>query len=162
MNTQYDAVKAYLGGGYWLWCMPTKEMWQDIISNCTWTWEAVKKAADGNESEDNLNFDASVWEVTKRDNEGKLVGLIYLPITGYSGYDSTTDTYKKINKARCHYWTSTPCSSTAGGEAESWAFETTYYTEEGTGNGHMTDPTLVASQRYNGYCIRPVLLKKKN
>ena len=162
MNTQYDAVKAYLGGGYWLWCMPTKEMWQDIISNCTWTWKTVKKAADGNESEDNLNFYASVWEVTKRDNEGKLVGLIYLPITGYSGYDSTTDTYKKINKARCHYWTSTPCSSTAGGEAESWAFETTYYTEEGTGNGHMTDPTLVASQRYNGYCIRPVLLKKKN
>ena len=162
INTQYDAVKAYLGGGYWLWCMPTKEMWQDIISNCTWTWETVKKAADGNESEDNLNFDASVWEVTTRDNEGKLVGFIYLPITGYSGYDSTTDTYKKINKARCHYWTSTPCSSTAGGEAESWAFETTYYTEEGTGNGHMTDPTLVASQRYNGYCIRPVLLKKKN
>ena len=162
INTQYDAVKAYLGGGYWLWCMPTKEMWQDIISNCTWTWKTVKKAADGNESEDNLNFDASVWEVTKRDNEDKLVGLIYLPITGYSGYDSTTDTYKKINKARCHYWTSTPCSSTAGGEAESWAFETTYYTEEGTGNGHMTDPTLVASQRYNGYCIRPVLLKKKN
>ena len=162
INTQYDAVKAYLGGGYWLWCMPTKEMWQDIISNCTWTWETVKKAADGNESEDNLNFDASVWKVTKRDNEGKLVGFIYLPITGYSGYDSTTDTYKKINKARCHYWTSTPCSSTAGGEAESWAFETTYYTEEGTGNGHMTDPTLVASQRYNGYCIRPVLLKKKN
>lgn len=162
MNTQYDAAKAYLGGGYWLWCMPTKEMWQDIISNCTWTWETVKKAADGNESEDNLNFDASVWKVTKRDNEGKLVGFIYLPITGYSGYDSTTDTYKKVNKARCHYWTSTPCSSTAGGEAESWAFETTYYTEEGTGNGHMTDPTLVASQRYNGYCIRPVLLKKKN
>lgn len=162
INTQYDAVKAYLGGGYWLWCMPTKEMWQDIISNCTWTWKTVKKAADGNESEDNLNFDASVWEVTTRDNEGKLVGLIYLPITGYSGYDSTTDTYKKINKARCHYWTSTPCNSTAGGEAESWAFETTYYTEEGTGNGHMTDPTLVASQRYNGYCIRPVLLKKKN
>ena len=162
INTQYDAVKAYLGGGYWLWCMPTKEMWQDIISNCTWTWETVKKAADGNESEDNLNFDASVWKVTKRDNKGKLVGFIYLPITGYSGYDSTTDTYKKINKARCHYWTSTPCSDAAGGTAKSWAFETTYYTEEGTGNGHMTDPTLVASQRYNGYCIRPVLLKKKN
>ena len=162
MGTEHDAVKAYLGGGYWLWCMPTKEMWQDIISNCTWTWKTVKKAADGNESEDNLNFDASVWEVTTRDNEGKLVGFIYLPITGYSGYDSTTDTYKKINKARCHYWTSTPCRNAAGGKAESWAFETTYYTEEGTGNGHMTDPTLVASQRYNGYCIRPVLLKKKN
>ena len=163
INTQYDAVKAYLGGGYWLWCMPTKEMWQDIISNCTWTWETVKKAADGNESEDNLNFDASVWKVTKRDNKGKLVGFIYLPITGYSGYDSTTDTYKKINKARCHYWTSTPCSSTAGGTAKSWAFQTTYVTEsDGTGNGHMTAPVLKECERYNGYCIRPVLLKRKN
>ena len=162
MGTEHDAVKAYLGEGYWLWRMPTQQMWQDIIKNCNWKWKTVKKATDGGESEDNLNFDASVWKVTKRDNKGKLVGFIYLPITGYSGYDSTTDTYKKINKARCHYWTSTPCNSTAGGEDESWAFETTYYTEEGTGNGHMTDPTLVASQRYNGYCIRPVLLKKKN
>lgn len=162
MGTEHDAVKAYLGEGYWLWRMPTQQMWQDIIDKCNWHWKTVKKASDGGESEDNLNFDASVWEVTTRDNEGKLVGLIYLPITGYSGYDSTTDTYKKINKARCHYWTSTPCSNAAGREAESWAFETTYYTEEGTGNGHMTDPTLVASQRYNGYCIRPVLLKKKN
>ena len=162
INTQYDAVKAYLGEGYWLWRMPTQQMWLDIIKNCNWKWKTVKKATDGGESEDNLNFDASVWEVTKKDADSTIVGLIYLPITGYSGYDSTTDTYKKINKARCHYWTSTPCSSTAGGKAESWAFETTYYTEEGTGNGHMTDPTLVASQRYNGYCIRPVLLKKKN
>ena len=164
MNTQYDAVKAYLGGGYWLWCMPTKEMWQDIISNCTWTWKTVKKAADGNESEDNLNFDASVWEVTKRDNEGKLVGLIYLPITGYSGKDETTGEYKKVNKARCHYWTSTPCSNAAGGTATSWAFETTYVITDsgGTGNGKMTAPVLKECERYNGYCIRPVLLKRKN
>lgn len=164
INTQYDAVKAYLGGGYWLWCMPTKEMWQDIISNCTWTWETVKKAADGNESEDNLNFDASVWEVTKRDNEGKLVGLIYLPITGYSGKDETTGEYKKVNKARCHYWTSTPCSNAAGGTATSWAFETTYVITDsgGTGNGKMTAPVLKECERYNGYCIRPVLLKRKN
>ena len=164
INTQYDAVKAYLGGGYWLWCMPTKEMWQDIISNCTWTWKTVKKAADGNESEDNLNFDASVWEVTKRDNEGKLVGLIYLPITGYSGKDETTGEYKKVNKARCHYWTSTPCSNAAGGTATSWAFETTYVITDsgGTGNGKMTAPVLKECERYNGYCIRPVLLKRKN
>lgn len=165
-NTEHDAVKAYLGGGYWLWCMPTQAMWQDIITNCTWTWKTVKKVTEGNESEDNLNFDASVWEVTKRDAEGNLVGLIYFPITGYSGYDSTTGTYTKVNKARCHYWTSTPCSDetgtvATGGEAESWAFETTYYTEQGTGNGQMTAPVLVKSRRYNGYCIRPILLKEK-
>ena len=139
--------------------MTTQQMWQEIIKNCNGKLTTVKKATDGGESEDNLNFDASVWEVTKKDADSTIVGLIYLPITGYSGKDETTGEYKKVNKARCHYWTSTPCS---GGEATSWAFETTYYTEEGTGNGHMTDPTLVASQRYNGYCIRPVLLKKKN
>lgn len=161
MGTEHDAVKAYLGEGYWLWRMPTQQMWQDIIDKCNWKWKTVKKASDGGESEDNLNFDASVWEVTKKDADSTIVGLIYLPITGYSGYDEETKTYKKVNKARCHYWTSTPCSDAAGGTT-SWAFETTYYTEEGTGNGHMTDPTLVASQRYNGYCIRPVLLKKKN
>ena len=53
----------------------------------------MKKVDDDNESEDNLNFDASVWEVTKKNDEDKLVGLIYLPITGYSGYDSNSKTY---------------------------------------------------------------------
>ena len=159
MGTEHDAVKAYLGEGYWLWRMPTQQMWQDIMDNCNWKWKTVKKATDGGESEDNLNFDASVWEVTKKDAEDKIVGLIYLPITGYSEYDETTGKYKKVNKARCHYWTSTPCS----GEATSWAFETTYYTESGgTGNGHMTAPVLKECERYNGYCIRPVLLKRKN
>lgn len=159
MGTEHDAVKAYLGEGYWLWRMPTQQMWQDIIKNCNWKWKTVKKATDGGESEDNLNFDASVWEVTKKDADSTIVGLIYLPITGYSEYDETTGKYKKVNKARCHYWTSTPCS----GEATSWAFETTYYTESGgTGNGHMTAPVLKECERYNGYCIRPVLLKRKN
>ena len=159
MGTEHDAVKAYLGEGYWLWRMPTQQMWQDIMDNCNWKWKTVKKATDGGESEDNLNFDASVWEVTKKDADSTIVGLIYLPITGYSEYDETTQTYKKVNKARCHYWTSTPCS----GEATSWAFETTYVTESGgTGNGHMTAPVLKECERYNGYCIRPVLLKKMN
>lgn len=163
MGTEHDAVKAYLGEGYWLWRMPTQQMWQDIIDNCNWKWKTVKKATDGGESEDNLNFDASVWEVTKKDADSTIVGLIYLHITGYSGKDETTGEYKKVNKARCHYWTSTPCSDAAGGEATSWAFETTYYTESGgTGNGHMTDPELKKCERYNGYCIRPVLLKRKN
>ena len=163
MGTEHDAVKAYLGEGYWLWRMPTQQMWQYIMDNCNWHWKIVKKATDGSESEDNLNFDASVWEVTKKDADSTIVGLIYLPITGYSGKDETTGEYKKVNKARCHYWTSTPCSDAAGGEATSWAFETTYYTESGgTGNGHMTDPELKKCERYNGYCIRPVLLKRKN
>ena len=164
LGTEHDAVKAYLGEGYWLWRMPTQQMWLDIIKNCNWKWKTVKKATDGGESEDNLNFDASVWEVTKKDADSTIVGLIYLPITGYSGKDETTGEYKKVNKARCHYWTSTPCSDAAGGTATSWAFETTYVITDsgGTGNGKMTAPVLKECERYNGYCIRPVLLKRKN
>lgn len=158
-NTEHDAVRAYLGGGYWLWCMPTQAMWQDLINNCTWTWKTVKKVTDGTESEENLNFDASVWEITKRDAENKLIGHIYLPITGYSGWDGTA--YNKVNKALCYYWTSTPEGVGAGAEKSAWAFETTYYTEAGSGLGHMTTPALVSKQRYNGYAIRPVLLKEK-
>ena len=160
-NTADDAVKAYLGNGYWLWCMPTKEMWDDILTKCNWKWKTVKKVSEDNESEENLDFDASVWEVTKKDETGKLVGLIYFPITGYSGLDESTGTYTKVNKARCQYWTSTPCSNEAGATAKSWAFETTYYTEQGSGNGHMTVQKMEERERYNGYAIRPVLLKEK-
>ena len=160
-NTADDAVKAYLGNGYWLWCMPTKEMWDDILTKCNWKWKTVKKVSEGTDSEENLDFDASVWEVTKRDEAGQLVGLIYFPITGYSGLDESTGTYTKVNKARCQYWTSTPCSNEAGATAKSWAFETTYYTEQGSGDGHMTVQKMEERERYNGYAIRPVLLKEK-
>ena len=160
-NTADDAVKAYLGGGYWLWCMPTKEMWDDILTKCNWKWKTVKKVSEGTDSEENLDFDASVWEVTKKDETGKLVGLIYFPITGYSGLDELTGTYTKVNKARCQYWTSTPCSNEAGATEKSWAFETTYYTEQGSGDGHMTVQKMEERERYNGYAIRPVLLKEK-
>ena len=160
-NTADDAVKAYLGNGYWLWCMPTKEMWDDILTKCNWKWKTVKKVSEDTESEDNLDFDASVWEVTKRDATGQLVGLIYFPITGYSGLDESTGTYTKVNKARCQYWTSTPCSNEAGATEKSWAFETTYYTEQGSGDGHMTVQKMEERERYNGYAIRPVLLKEK-
>ena len=159
-GTEHDAVKSYLGGGYWIWCIPTQQMWLDIINNCDWKWKTVKKTEGGSESEENLDFDASVWEITKKEGT-KITGLIYLPITGYSGYDTTTGTYGKVNKARCHYWSSTPCSAVAGANEKSYAFETTYYTVVGSGEGHMTNPKLVESERYNGFCIRPVLLKEK-
>ena len=164
MGTSADAVKVYLGGGYWLWCTPTKDMWDKLLDTDEygWSWQTVKKVSDGGESEENLNFDASVWEVTKRDSEGKLIGHIYLPITGYSGLlDAPADTYGRVNKARCQYWTSTPCSNVAGATEKSYAFQTIYSTEIGTGKGSMSAPKLEACDRYNGYAIRPVLLKKK-
>ena len=159
--TAHDAVRQYLGDGYWLWSMPTRQMWVDIVNNCTWTWKTVKKVNDGDASEENLDFDASVWEVTKRNADNKLTGLIYFPITGYSGKEESTNEYKKINKAMCCYWTSTPVGDVAGATEKSWAFITTYSV---TGSeGHMSDhkAAMTECERYNGYCIRPVLLKER-
>ena len=82
-----------------------------------------------------------------------------MPITGYSGYNG--EEYTKVNKALCYYWTATPDGGAAGANETAWAFETTYYTDVGTGLGHMTSPTLAAKPQYNGYAIRPVLLKQK-
>ena len=164
-GTEHDAVRAYLGNGYWLWNMPTKAMWEDIRDCCTWTWRTVKKVSENPDSEENLDFDASVWEVTKRNSENKITGLIYFPITGYSGLDTSTGTYKKVEKAHCRYWSSTPDGNVAGATQESWAFVTTYEVESGgAGNGHMSsiDNALQPCERYNGYAVRPVLLKKKN
>ena len=161
-STTDDAVRMYLGNGHWLWSMPTVQMWRDLISQCTWTWKTVKKVSDGGASEDNLDFDSSVWEVKKTDNNGMLTGIIYFPITGYSGKDETTGDYKKVNKAKCCYWTSTPSTNAAGAMEKSWAFVTTY-TVTGS-QGHMSDQkqAMTECERYNGYSIRPVLLKERN
>ena len=160
-GTKYDPVRKYLGDGYWLWSMPSKEMWDELISDCTWTWKTVKKVSEGDASEDNLDFDASVWEVTKRDADNKLVGLIYFPITGYSGKDEKDGEYKKVNKAVCYYWTSTPCSNTAGAVEKSYAFFTKYVIVGS--EGHMTEKenAMTEQDRYQGFAIRPVLLKER-
>ena len=160
-GTKYYPVRKYLGDGYWLWSMPSKEMWDELISDCTWTWKTVKKVSEGDASEDNLDFDASVWEVTKRDADNKLVGLIYFPITGYSGKDEKDGEYKKVNKAVCYYWTSTPCSNTAGAVEKSYAFFTKYVIVGS--EGHMTEKgnAMTEQDRYQGFAIRPVLLKER-
>lgn len=166
-NTEHDAVKHMLGEGHWFWMTPTKAMWKEIIKNCEWTWSTVKKVDTGTESEENLDFDASVWKVQKKDSEGKVTGLIYLPITGYAGLDEKTNTYKKVEKAMCCYWTSTPSSATAGGEKKgeekSYAFYTKYDIDPSNPSiGHMSskDNAIQEHKRYNGFAIRPVLLRE--
>ena len=117
----------------------------------------------GTGSEENLDFDASVWKVQKKDMTGKVIGLIYLPITGYAGLDESTNTYKKVEKARCCYWSSTPASATAGGEEKSYAFYTKYEIDPNNPSiGHMSskDSAIKEHERYNGYAIRPVLLRE--
>ena len=162
--TEYDAVKHMLGEGHWFWMTPTKAMWEKMKDECEWTWSTVKKVDTGTESEENLDFDASVWKVQKKDSEGKVTGIIYLPITGYAGLDESTNTYKKVEKARCCYWTSTPASATAGGEEKSYAFYTKYEIDPNDpSTGHMSpkDSAIQEHERYNGFAIRPVLMREK-
>ena len=163
-NTEHDAVKHMLGEGHWFWMTPTKAMWEKIIDKCEWTWSTVKKVDTGTGSEENLDFDASVWKVQKKDALGKVTGQIYLPITGYAGLDESTNTYKKVEKARCCYWTSTPSSATAGGEKKSYAFYTKYEIDPNNPSiGHMSskDNAIQEHERYNGFAIRPVLMREK-
>ena len=128
----------------------------------------------GTESEDNLDFDASVWKVQKKDALGKVTGQIYLPITGYAGWDESTNTYKKVEKARCCYWTSTPSSSTSSTSSsaidrateKSYAFYTQYEIDpKDPSTGHMSskdkDKAIQEHERYNGFAIRPVLMREK-
>ena len=166
-NTEHDAVKHMLGEGHWFWMMPTKAMWEKIIDECDWTWSTVKKVDTGTGSEENLDFDASVWKVQKKDSKGRVTGIIYLPITGYAGLDEKTNAYKKVEKAMCCYWTSTPSSATAGGEKKgeekSYAFYTKYEIDpNNTSTGQMTSKksAIQEHERYNGYAIRPVLLRE--
>ncbi|WP_141210495.1 fimbrillin family protein [Prevotella sp. P2-180] len=161
--TEHDAVKHMLGEGHWFWMMPTKAMWEKMIDECDWTWSTVKKVDTGEGSEENLDFDASVWKVQKKDSEGRVTGIIYLPITGYAGLDESTNTYKKVEKARCCYWTSTPASATAGGEEKSYAFYTKYEIDPNDpSTGHMSpkDSAIQEHERYNGFAIRPVLMRE--
>ena len=169
--TEHDAVKHMLGEGHWFWMMPTKAMWKKMIDECEWTWSTVKKVDTGTGSEENLDFDASVWKVQKKDTTGKVIGLIYLPITGYAGLDESTNTYKKVEKARCCYWTSTPASATSATSSsaadrareKSYAFYTKYEIDPNDpSTGHMSpkDKAIQEHERYNGFAIRPVLMRE--
>lgn len=169
--TEHDAVKHMLGEGHWFWMTPTKAMWEKIIDECEWTWSIVKKVDTGAESEENLDFDASVWKVQKKDSEGRVTGIIYLPITGYAGLDESTNTYKKVEKARCCYWTSTPASATSStsssaadrAKEKSYAFYTKYEIDpKDPSTGHMSskDSAIQEHERYNGFAIRPVLMRE--
>ena len=170
--TEHDAVKHMLGEGHWFWMMPTKSMWEKIIDECEWTWSTVKKVDTGTGSEENLDFDASVWKVQKKDAEGNVTGIIYLPITGYAGWDESTNTYKKVEKARCCYWSSTPASATSSTSSsakdrardKSYAFYTKYEIDPNDpSTGHMSpkDNAIQECERYNGFAIRPVLMREK-
>ena len=137
-------------------------MWEQLMRECNLTWKPVQKVDHGGGGEENLDFDASVWEVKKLDADNKVEGVIYLPITGYAGLDKKDNTYKKVNTARCCYWTSTPCSDTAGATEEAYAFHTVYKIDPNNSSiGQMSQAKIEGCERYNGFAIRPVLLRQK-
>lgn len=159
-GTADDTVRKVMGNGHWQWIMPTQAMWQELLNNCTWEWITVKKTSAGDDSEENLDFDASVWKISRKDAEHKIIGTILLPITGFMGEKiDATGTYGKNNVARCNYWTSTPVTNEAGATQTSYALTTIYHINGNTGT--MSDPVLTEQQRYQGFAIRPVLLKEK-
>ena len=107
----------------------------------------------------------------KRDALGNVTGQIYLPITGYAGWDETSNTYKKVEKARCCYWTSTPSPATSSisSSAADRAREKSYafYTQSeidpnDPSTGHMSskENAIQEHERYNGFAIRPVLMRE--
>ena len=113
----------------------------------------------------------SLCLLQKKDALGKVTGQIYLPITGYAGLDESTNTYKKVEKALCCYWTSTPSSATSStsfsatdrAREKSYAFYTKYEIDPNNpSTGHMSpkDSAIQEHERYNGFAIRPVLMRE--
>lgn len=77
-DSTYDAAAAVLGG---TWCMPTSTQFNELLSNCTWTWSNTNKG----------------YTVTSPNGNS-----IFLPA---SGYYSGPDLYS--SGARGDYWSAT-------------------------------------------------------
>ena len=67
-----DAAHALLGG---LWHIPTAEQWQELIDNCTWTW--------------NEDYGENVWVVTSTKNGASII----LPAVGWRTDDKLNERY---------------------------------------------------------------------
>ena len=78
-DSTYDAAAAILGG---TWCMPTSTQFNELLNNCTWTWETVNNV--------------SGYTVT-----GTNGNSIFLPTTGY--YDGTS----LLGTSSGLYWSTT-------------------------------------------------------
>ncbi len=77
-NTEYDAARKQWGG---TWRMPTREEYDELTSNCTWTWDS-----------DNLGYTV----------KGKNGNSIFIPASGIINPDGPA--YKN---EQGQYWTST-------------------------------------------------------
>ncbi|MCI7430217.1 MAG: hypothetical protein MSS84_04980 [Bacteroidales bacterium] len=90
LDLEDDAARANWGGA---WRTPTKEEWQELIDNCTWTW-----------TENYKETGIKGYEV-KATNENS----IFLPAAGY--HDDDNLLYDGTN---CSYWSSSLSTEVPG------------------------------------------------
>lgn len=80
VDSGYDAARVNMGGK---WRMPTKDEFQELYDNCTWTWTTVN--------------DVNGYMVTSKTNSNS----IFLPAAGYC---NNTTLYNENNQG--FYWSS--------------------------------------------------------
>ena len=124
-GTSCDVARVKWGG---TWRMPTKDEFQGLIDNCTWTW-TTQNGANG-------------YKVTSKKN-GK---SIFLPAAGnrYGTSLRHARCYSYFHHDSCHghYWSSTPYESSTQ-DAYYLAFDSGYH-------------GWFWSRRYYGQSVRPV------
>ena len=84
-------------GGNKDWFTPTKEQWQELLSNCIWVW----------------NASLQVYEV--RSKKENITPVLFMPAAGY--YEGST---QQQAGQYTYYWTSTPPVSDSYDEQNAW------------------------------------------
>jgi hypothetical protein len=80
-GSQYDAATVMWGKD---WCMPTREQFEELTSNCDWAYNEYNGVGG--------------TKFTSKTNGNS----IFLPVTGYKENGAVS------KSSECHYWTSTP------------------------------------------------------
>lgn len=124
-DSKYDAGTANWG---WNWRMPTKDEFNELISNCKWKW--TKKTGQKNDSSTTLQYGYTIT--------GPNGNSIFLPATG-----KLVETNKNEYNELGHYWS-------AESDIEYKKFAYSFSFKEG-------DKYFDFVERYLGFCIRPVV-----
>lgn len=129
---QYDPAKALWGK---TWRTPTKEEFQELIDNCTFTWTD--------------EYDGGVWVVSK--NNGQ---KIYLPACGGC---SGTQGYDYVGSVGI-YWASTASSTeTTYKDVSDYAYCFQFTKEQ---QSNQLTPSIRTNPRQACLNVRPVISKK--
>ncbi len=126
-NAQYDAATANWGS---TWRLPTSAEADELVNNCTWTWDATNKG----------------YKVT-----GTNGNSIFLPAAGVKSHD-TVQSAGSVGE----YWTATPHEVSAGVTNQKMAhFFLFYYNKDHDPAGDENKDRIFL-YRSDGRSIRPV------